>query len=292
MKVKVWGCRGSLAAPGPRTVKYGGNTSCVQVILEDETLLILDAGTGLMRLGLDLDMQKISKVHLLLSHLHLDHIQGMGFFGPAFTHDIEFIVWGPPSARMNLEARIERYLSEPLFPVHVSQMSSELTFRNVPDGSWNIGGATITSELVMHAGVTLGYRIEEAGRSLTYIPDHEPARPFDLTTVEAQWVSGHTLAQETDVLFHDSQYTDEEYSNSVGFGHSSVRDSVAFAQLARARKLIMFHHDPRHDDEQLDELAKLASSLWTAEGSPPEMAFEGMEFELKPAASGTAAVSL
>lgn len=292
MKVKVWGCRGSLAAPGPYTVKYGGNTSCVQVTLEDGTLLILDAGTGLMRLGLDLDMKKISKVHLLLSHLHLDHIQGLGFFGPAFTGDIEFIVWGPPSARMNLEARIERYLSEPLFPVHVSQMSAELTFRNVPDGSWEIGSATITSELVMHAGVTVGYRIEEAGRSLTYIPDHEPARPFDLTTVDAQWVSGHSLAAGSDVLFHDSQYTDEEYLKSVGFGHSSVRDSIAFAQMSQVGKLIMFHHDPRHSDDDLDNLAEFATSLWTGEGPPPEMAYEGMEFELKPATSETSVVNL
>lgn len=282
MRARVWGCRGSLAAPGAETVRYGGNTSCVEVRLDDDTLLILDAGTGIRSLGLRVVEELPRTVHVLLTHLHIDHIEGLAFFGPLWRPDVDLHVWGPPSPLRSLERRIARYLSPPLFPIHLHDIPSKPKFHDVPDEDWKLGGALVRARPVSHRGPTVGYRISENGQTLAYIPDHEPALGVDLEQVEPKRVSGFVLAEGADVLFHDSQYTEDEYPTRRAWGHSSVAHTVNFALLAKARNLVMFHHDPSHSDDQLEGHRKRAKELWGNHNDAPILAREGMEIDLTP----------
>lgn len=280
MHARIWGCRGSLASPGPETVRYGGNTSCVELRLDDDSLVILDAGTGIRPLGIALNEELPRTIHLFLTHLHLDHLEGLGFFGPLWRPDVDLHIWGPPSPLRSLERRIARYLSPPLFPIHLSDIPSKPTFHDVPDDDWKIGNALVRARPVSHRGPTVGYRISENGQSLAYIPDHEPALGVDLRSVEPEWISGHAVAHQVDLLFHDSQYTEEEYTQRVGWGHSSVVHVVTFAQIVEARQLVMFHHDPLHTDDDLERLLERATGLWEGTGPDPVLAYEGMELSL------------
>jgi phosphoribosyl 1,2-cyclic phosphodiesterase len=279
MRARIWGCRGSLATPGADTLRYGGNTSCVEVRLDDGTLIVLDAGTGIRSLGLALGANGLGAVHLLLTHLHFDHLEGLGFFAPLRHSGTDVHVWGPPSPIRTLESRISRYLSPPLFPLQISDFPARLTFHDVPDGDWQIGTARVTAAHIVHLGPTVGFRIEEDGWSLAYLPDHEPALAADLETFSPDWISGHALAHRADILLHDSQYTEDEYPARVGWGHSSVADTVAFARVAEARRLVLFHHDPLHADGDLELLRERACDLWNGAGdgsTEPVLAREGM----------------
>ena len=282
MHVKLWGTRGSVPSPGPETIRYGGNTSCVEVSLGDGTVVVLDAGTGIRSLGLALAGAP-PRVNILLTHLHLDHIQGLVFFAPAFKPQTEIVIWGPASPEASLQDRIARYISAPLSPVEVRELPCDVSFRHCPETEWEIGPATIRAASVAHRGPTLGYRIEDAGSSLTYIPDHEPALGAPLDTVEDDWISGFALAHETDLLLHDGQYSDEEYPDHVGWGHSALSDSLAFAHRVNARRTLLFHHDPLHSDDFLDDLYRDAREKWRGMGgadSDLEMAAERAELEL------------
>jgi phosphoribosyl 1,2-cyclic phosphodiesterase len=253
VKVTLWGTRGSLAAPGPDTIGYGGNTSCVEVRGADGTVLVLDAGTGIRRLGPVLGPET-GRVDLLLTHLHMDHIQGLGFFRPLDQPGREVHIWGPPSTTLDLRTRLSRYLSPPLFPVRLRELPCRLTLHDVPLDRFEIGGLEITAALVCHPGPTVGYRITEASRSITYLPDHEPALGALRFPGAPDWTSGLDLAAGVDLLIHDSQYTAAEYRERVGWGHSSLPQAIDFATIARVKQLVTFHHDPGHDDLSLDRL--------------------------------------
>ncbi len=256
MKVTFWGTRGSLAAAGPETVRYGGNTSCVEVRGEDGTLLVLDAGTGIRRLGAAVG--EVRCVDVLLTHLHMDHLQGLGFFAPIYQPGLEVHIWGPPSATLNLQARLARYLSPPLFPVRLRELPCRLTLHDVPLGRFRIGGLEGQADLVCHPGPTVGYRIMEGEVSVAYIPDHEPALGAPRFPQESAWTSGYALAAGADLLIHDTQYTDDEYLTYVGWGHSAISHVLAFAQLTGVKRLVPFHHNPSHSDDDLDRLVETA----------------------------------
>jgi phosphoribosyl 1,2-cyclic phosphodiesterase len=281
VRLKVWGARGSVPAPGPQMNRYGGNTSCVQLTLESGVQLILDAGTGIRTLGLGLtDSPKIS---LLLTHLHLDHIQGLMFFPPCFRSDAEITIWGPASPEASLEDRIARYISAPLSPVEIRELPCSVSFRETPATEWELGGATIRAEAVTHRGPTLGYRITDGDVTVCYIPDHEPALGTPLRTLERAWISGFDLACDADLLIHDCQYTDQEYPNHIGWGHSAMTDTLCFADMVGARNLLLFHHDPLHQDETLDLMHATAQEEWGSLGHDPaglSMGMEGREIEV------------
>jgi ribonuclease BN (tRNA processing enzyme) len=260
---------------------YGGNTSCIEVTLDDGTLVILDAGSGIRGLGVRLARERRKKICLCLTHLHLDHLEGLGFFAPIWDAETEIDVWGPPSAVRSLEQRISRYFSPPLFPMQLSDVRARVTFHDVMTDEWRIGGALVASDLVSHPGPTLGFRIDERDRSLAYIPDHEPTLGGDLRELTPDWISGFGLARGATVLLHDSQYFEAEYEAFVGFGHSSVADAVALAELAAVGRLLLFHHDPLHSDTELEALQQRARELWRGEGAPPALAYEGLELALE-----------
>ena len=280
MRIRVWGCRGSIAAPGPETARYGGNTSCVEVRLDDGTILILDAGTGVRALGLELMRDPPRRVDVLLTHLHVDHVEGLGFFAPIWDAGTELHLWGPPSPIASLDERIAAYFSPPLFPVHLSEVPAHTTFHDSPDGEWRIGGALLRSGPILHPGPTVGYRIEADGKVLTYLTDHEPALGTDLATTSPEWISGSMLAFGADLLIHDCQYTVEEYAERIGFGHSNTDHVAAFAEKAKVDRLVLFHHDPMHTDEQLERMRVRVLERWDVEPERCLLAADGMSLEV------------
>jgi phosphoribosyl 1,2-cyclic phosphodiesterase len=269
MRLKVWGARGSIPAPGPETMRYGGNTSCAEVTLSDGSTLILDAGTGIRNLGLALPRTE-QPVHILLTHLHLDHIQGLMFFAPCFRPESEIAIWGPASPEASLRDRIARYISAPLAPVEVRELPSLVSFREAEPVEWEIGPARVRAQAVNHRGPTLGYRIEDAGTTLCYIPDHEPGLGSPLHTCEDEWISGFDLARGADLLVHDCQYTDDEYPDHLGWGHCPVSDALAFGHRVGAQRMLLFHHDPLHSDDFLDSLRLTVDERWRELGGSQE----------------------
>jgi phosphoribosyl 1,2-cyclic phosphodiesterase len=287
MRLKVWGARGSVPAPGPQMNRFGGNTSCIEVTLRSGERLILDAGTGIRALGTSITPDTAG-ANILLTHLHLDHIQGLMFFAPCFRDGSKIRIWGPASAHASLESRIARYISAPLSPVEVRELPCEVSFLDAPVSGWEIGGATVRAQSVTHRGPTLGYRISDGDATLCYIPDHEPALGESIDEVEAQWLSGFELARDADLLIHDCQYTDEEYAGHIGWGHSRINDAMSFASRAGAKRTMIFHHDPLHTDDALLRLHDEARKRFTRNGGDGErivIAAEGGEITLGAAAA-------
>jgi phosphoribosyl 1,2-cyclic phosphodiesterase len=254
VKVTFWGTRGSIATAGPEAIGFGGDTSCVAIAGDDpEHVVILDAGTGIRRLG-DALTGRVRRIDLLLSHLHLDHIVGLGFFAPLFWADASVTIWAPAAATTLLD-RLGRYLSPPLFPVRLRDLSCELELRDASLEPVIRGAFSITAAPVIHPDTAVGYRIEAEGHVIAYLPDHEPALSPSFPS-EPDWTSGAAIAKDADMLIHDAQYTPDEYAERVGWGHSSMLDAVAFAELTGARRLLLFHHDPWHDDGQVEQLVR------------------------------------
>jgi phosphoribosyl 1,2-cyclic phosphodiesterase len=276
----IWGSRGSLATPGRRTVRYGGNTSCVEIRAADGALLILDAGTGIRELGLSLGEARPDRIDLLLSHLHIDHLEGLPYFSPIWDPSVELHIWGPSSPVKSLEERIATYLSPPLFPVHLAEVPSKLVCHDSPR-EWELGSLRIASQPISHPGPTLGYRIHDGRGTLAYLTDHEPALGMDLRVVGTDWISGYTVAHRADVLLHDCQYTEREYDERVGWGHSSTEHVATFAELADVDRLLMFHHDPMHSDDQLEAMLARVRDLRADGGEErTDLAGEGLRIEL------------
>jgi len=279
MRLTIWGCRGSVPTPGPGTFRYGGNTSCVEVSLEDGTILVLDAGTGIRALGFNLLDRGARRLHLLLTHLHLDHLEGLRFFAPLWDERVTLDVWGPPSPVSSLQERIARSFSPPLFPIDLREVPAQVTFHDVPREPWTVDGTRLVADLVAHPGPTVGFRIETETSSFAYLPDHEPALA-GIADRSRDWISGAAIADDVDLLLHDAQYFEDEYEERIGWGHSSVADAVAFAEVVGARRLVLFHHEPLHTDGSLERLEARARSLADGNEDWSALAREGMVIEL------------
>jgi phosphoribosyl 1,2-cyclic phosphodiesterase len=277
------GVRGSVASPRRETSRYGGNTASVEVRAADGCLLILDAGTGIRTVNGT--VAGVHRIDVLLTHLHMDHIVGLGFFKAFHQPGLEVHLWGPPSVTHSLHARLTRYLSPPLFPVRLRDLRCSLELHDTPRGGFELPGVTAYSDFVCHPGPTLGYRLETDDGVLAYLSDHEPALGTRTFPGPARWTSGFDIARGADVLIHDAQYTDQEYADHVGWGHSALGHAMALAELAGVRRLVGFHHDPDHDDDTLDQLYASARS---ARALPYELvaAVEGQEIMLSSARTG------
>ena len=277
MKVKLLGIRGSITTTGPETSFYGGNTSCVDV-WEDGWQLVFDGGSGIQKMNISNHLAS-KRIDILLTHLHLDHIQGLGFFKPLFDPEMEIHIWGPLSSTRSLHSRLSRYLSPPLFPVLIRDLPCKLTLHEIDNSVFEIGPFTIKSNYVIHPGPTVGYRVKGAHSVFAYIPDHEPALAKSGIMEDARWLSGFDLAHRADLLLHDSQYTQQEYEDKKGWGHSSINDAAVFASISGVKRILFGHHDPSRSDEQLNELFKNFENE-TRYTFQHELAREGMEIEL------------
>jgi len=252
MKITIRGVRGSIPTSGPATQKYGGNTSCIEVSAEGWQL-VLDGGSG-MRNSNTQERPLNNRLDILLTHLHMDHIQGLGFFKPFFDPEMEVHIWGPAGSRKSLHARLSKYLSPPLFPMYIRELPCQLILHEVDRSEFEIGPFRVQSQYVIHPGPTVGFRINDGEKTFTYIPDHEPALGIHGIVSDQKWISGFDLASNADLLIHDAQYTTAEYKERTGWGHSSMDDALRFASMACVKKLLMAHHDPNHTDTFLGEL--------------------------------------
>jgi phosphoribosyl 1,2-cyclic phosphodiesterase len=251
----------------------------VEISLADGSVFILDAGTGIRELGAQLAAREVRHVTLLLTHLHLDHLEGLRFFAPLFDPRTTIDLWGPRSPVLGLKERIRKSFSPPLFPIDLQDTPAKVNFNDVPNVPWTIGSAELRASLVVHPGPTVGYRVDADGASVAYLPDHEPALAGKFDDRGHDWISGGSIAEGVDLLLHDAQYFDEEYDDRLGWGHSSVGSAVDYATAMGARRLVLFHHDPTHSDAILERLEEQARSIGPDQGSPV-LAREGMVLEL------------
>ena len=277
MNITLWGVRGSIPTTRPDTKEYGGNTSCVEVEAGGR-LLILDAGSGIQGLNFSRNLDN-SRIDILLTHLHIDHIQGLGFFNPLFNSSKEVHIWGPVSKAASLRSRLGRYFSPPLFPVYFSNLTCRLFFHEIENSSFTIGPFFVQSSYVTHPGPTVGFRIKDRHGVFTYIPDHEPGLGRAGLIEDIKWLSGSDLASGADLLLHDGQYTLDEYKNRVGWGHSAMEDTIQFASLTGVQQLLITHHDPMHTDVQLNDILKRLKENVHCQ-CPYKFAVEGSVIEL------------
>lgn len=291
-RVKFWGVRGSIASPGPSTVFYGGNTSCVEVRAEGE-IIVLDAGTGIRELGLSLvkEFQKQPlRITLLLTHTHWDHIQGFPFFVPAYDPKNTVRILGYEGARQGLAATLSAQMESPYFPVGMKELPSNLDIEELRDMEFSIGKVRVKAMFVNHPGICVGYRLETSTGSIVFIPDNEPfhrmhAKPgaADITALQFAAQQDEKLIafiHGADVLIIDSQYDCNEYESHVGWGHACVDDVAELATRAGVKQLFLFHHDPTHDDERVSRMLAHARQL-AGNGTHVEAAREGLEVVLK-----------
>jgi phosphoribosyl 1,2-cyclic phosphodiesterase/CheY-like chemotaxis protein len=308
-KVKFWGVRGSVPTPGPTTVQYGGNTSCVEVRADGE-IIILDAGTGIRSLGKQLVGEfkgKAMNLTLLITHTHWDHIQGFPFFIPAYNPQNKLRIIGYEGARSGLQGILSSQMESPYFPISMQQMPGHLAVEELKDFHFKIGTLSVQAEFLNHPGICVGYRIQTSGGSVAYLPDNEPFSRLrtlpSLAQVDKSYESVSyaqhqdqkliEFIQDVDVLIMDSQYDDAEYQSHVGWGHGCVDDVVSLAMIARVKKLFLFHHDPEHDDAHITRMVQWARELVMIHGETLEVeaAREGLEVALQAAPSSVASTA-
>ncbi len=297
MKIKFWGVRGSIATPGESTTRYGGNTSCTELHLDDDNLLILDAGTGIRNLGNALaERNGRVKAYILITHPHWDHIQGFPFFKPAFVEGNEITIIGPEARGVTLAELIAEQMNKIYFPVKLSELQARINFMPLKEDTVKVFDAKVTSFFVNHPGFTLGYRISYGGKSLAYISDNEPytretaslfsnGEPDVLKLFENYDGDPNKRVIDAirgaDVLIHDSTYTPEQYADHIGWGHSHYLHTLKVAAEAGVKKLFLFHYDPVMDDDSLDEVMDRCRKEMKRQnyGFTLEAAKEGKEFE-------------
>ena len=300
--LRFWGVRGSIPTPGPATLKYGGNTSCVELRADGE-IIILDAGSGIRQLGRKLNAEyKDLPIHvtLLISHTHWDHIQGFPFFIPAYDPKNNVRIIGYEGASKGLSTTLQSQMESPYFPITMQQMPGHLAVEELKNFEFMIGAVKVQAAFLNHPGICVGYRFTTSGGTLCYVPDNEPysrlrTLPEDggsgsyelLSLAQKQDEKFIEFIRDADVLIMDSQYDANEYETHVGWGHGCVDDVVGLAVIAGVRQLYLFHHDPDHEDEKIDSMTDWARELAEMHGSTMQVdaAREGLELVLdfKPA---------
>lgn len=292
MKIRFWGTRGSLAKPGPSTLRYGGNTSCVEVRTDAGTLAVMDCGTGSHELGQQLLRAGQPGGHLFITHTHWDHIQGLPFFAPLFTPGMSWNLYGPGGLGSRFEATLAGQMEYTYFPVALEQLAAQLKYHDLAEGAHELGELKVVSRYMNHPALTLGYRPEAGGRSVVYAVDHEP---HSVHFIEPG-VPAHQQDREhlefmagADLVIHDAQYTLEEYPKKVGWGHSPAEVVVDYAVAAGVKLLALYHHDPLRDDASLEALLEICRRR-ADDRVEVIAAAEGLEIELAETVSETPAL--
>ena len=287
MRVRFWGTRGSVPTPGPSTVRYGGNTACVEMRTAAGTFCILDSGTGIRELGLDLVRRgKPVAAHLLLGHTHWDHIHGFPFFTPAFMPGNDVVIYGARDLDRSLRDVLAGQMHYTYFPVPLGDLRAKINFTELEEGEIELEDAVIRTHYLNHTAVCMGYRIEADGASMAYITDHEPYGMCE-DGLRRGFVHGGDrrlidFVRGVDLLIQDAQYTPEEYVIRRGWGHGSADYVTDVAIDAAARRLALFHHEPTHADSDIDRMVELARERARRTGSELDIfgAAEGQEITL------------
>jgi CheY-like chemotaxis protein len=290
MIVRFWGTRGSLAKPGPTTLRYGGNTSCVELRSADGTLIVLDCGTGAHGLGhrLMTGAEPRRDGHLMITHTHWDHIQGFPFFAPLFAPGNSWDIYAPGAIGQQLERALAGQMEYQYFPVTLAQLGATTRYHDLAEGCFTVGGVRVVTQYLNHPALALGYRLEAGGAVVVYSVDHEPhapdpaARRTDGTPMHHEDRRHVEFLAGADLVIHDAQYTLEEYPQKMGWGHTPAEWAVDYAVAAGAHRLALFHHDPLRSDEALDRLVEICRRRAGAAGSALQVfaAAEGEEVRL------------
>jgi diguanylate cyclase (GGDEF)-like protein len=292
MLVRFWGTRGSIPAPGPQTARYGGNTSCIEVWPDDSTVIILDSGTGIRELGLQLlrSAKPIDRMYLLIGHMHWDHIQGFPFFKPAFLPSTELNIFAPAGFQRSLEDSLSGQMQYSYFPIKLQDLSGRIHYTELEEGFFRIGNVLVETQYLNHTAPALAYRITAGGTTLTYVTDHEPywnspgpefQHPGDQRHIE--------FLKGSDLVIHDAQYTELEYRSKRGWGHSTVDYATDVAMAANVARLALFHHDPTHEDDMIESLEQHARARVAAAGSSLNVFAAAERMEIALSGSGIAA---
>jgi phosphoribosyl 1,2-cyclic phosphodiesterase/CheY-like chemotaxis protein len=287
MRLQFWGTRGSIPKPGPATARYGGNTSCVEIRSSRGALIIVDCGTGAHALGQSLlaGHPKGVRGHILISHTHWDHIQGIPFFAPLFVPGNEWDIYGPKGLDQSLREALAGQMQYTFFPVGLEQFGATVRYHDLVEGVFQIDDVNITTRYLNHPALTLGYRLQADGATVVYSCDHEP---YSRTLAGGQGEIGvhderHAeFLRGADLVLHDAQYTTKEYEAKIGWGHSPAEYAVRIAQHAGVAKIALTHHDPTRDDKSLDQLVEDLRAKLRSTGSTMEVfaAAEGQSIEL------------
>ncbi len=289
MQIRFWGTRGSIAKPGAATLRYGGNTSCVEVCTDDGTRVVIDCGTGAHELAQVLSRQPDTRRgYLLVSHTHWDHIQGFPFFEPLFVRGQRWEIYAPGGRAQHLEASLAGQMSYDYHPVSLEDLEASYRFHDLTEGQLDVGGVRVTTQYLNHPALTLGYRLEADGATVVYASDHEPhavrrrdERP-GVNPVHGEDQRHVRFLADADLVIHDAQYTLSEYGQRVGWGHTPVESAVDYAIAAGVHRLALYHHDPLRSDADVDELCARAQKLAGAGAHSPAVfaAAEGETVEL------------
>lgn len=292
MHVRFWGTRGSLPKPGQTTLRYGGNTSCVEVRACDGTLVVLDCGTGAYELGRALVAASHGPLqgHLLITHTHWDHIQGFPFFAPLFVPGNVWEIYAPGGHSGQIQASLAGQMAYEYFPITLEALNAEVRLHDLTEGVFDLGSIRVTTQYLNHPALTLGYRLEADGATLVYATDYEPytllPRQAPPGTVPVHHGDRRHLRflEGADLIIHDAQYTLDEFPAKAGWGHAPMERVVDYAMLTRAKQLALFHHDPTRHDEAVDRLCELASARVAASEGALQVfaAAEGQIIELAP----------
>jgi phosphoribosyl 1,2-cyclic phosphodiesterase len=286
MRVRFFGTRGSIPTPGPRTIRYGGNTSCVEVRSDGGTLLLIDIGTGAFGLGLELTGPGLPvDGHVLISHTHWDHIQGLPFFAPFFETGNEWDIYAPRGLGQSLRDTLSGQMQYTYFPVTLEQLGATIHYHDLVEGGLTVGDIQVEARYLNHPALTLGYRLKGDGVIVVYACDHEPysaglaAGTGGLVGEDRRHAE---FLADADLVIHDAQYVASEYPDKAGWGHSTIEYAVMVAQAARAKRLALTHHDPLRGDDEIDALIAHYRPLAASSPSPLELfaAAEGQAFEL------------
>lgn len=261
MEVTIWGCRGSLPTPGKNKLRYGGNTTCLEVRLGDGTVIVIDAGTGIRLLGKKLmSDEHLREIFLILTHSHWDHLMGFPFFVPAYSKRFKINVRGGPIAKETIRKNLQQQMEAPYFPVPFSYMKAEFDFTHGIPKVKQVGKAAVTPIALSHPNGGYGFKIEEGDQSFVFLTDNELEYQHEGGCQRYEYLS---FCRDADLLIHDAQYTDDEYQRFETWGHSTYRQALDLAISAKVKRVGLFHHDPDRTDEDVDRIIENCRGILT-----------------------------